>query len=211
MRAVCTYVKETGDFSILEHPTPFDNAPGTEVPLLEHVRHSVNYTLNNLGPHKLSLIGRADWNDCLNLNCFSEEPGESFQLFGPSKGPIAESVFIAGMFVKYGEEYAALCDQLDLAEESKTIHRAVSDMETAVLRYGWDGEWFLRAYDASGNKVGSHECKEGQIFIEPQGFCTMAGISKKSGEGLKAMESVRARLLGEYAWSCWIPAIPSIT
>ena len=196
--AVCTYIKETGDFSILEHPTPFDNVPGTEVPLLEHVRRSVNFTLNNLGPHKLPLIGRADWNDCLNLNCFSAEPGESFQTFGPSEGPVAESVFIAGMFVKYGSEYVALCRQLGLNEEADTIAKAVSDMEKAVLKDGWDGEWFLRAYDAHGDKVGSHECREGQIYIEPQGFCTLAGIGKDSGEGLKAMESTRKRLLGEY-------------
>ena len=195
---MCTYIKETGDFSILEHPTPFDNVPGTEVPLLEHVRRSVNFTLNNLGPHKLPLIGRADWNDCLNLNCFSAEPGESFQTFGPSEGPVAESVFIAGMFVKYGGEYVALCRQLGLNEEADTIAKAVSDMEKAVLKDGWDGEWFLRAYDAHGGKVGSHECREGQIYIEPQGFCTLAGIGKDSGQGLKAMESTRKRLLGEY-------------
>ncbi len=196
--AVCAYVKETGDFSILEHPTPFDNVPGTEVPLLEHVRRSVNFTRTHLGPHKLPLIGRADWNDCLNLNCFSEEPGESFQTFGPSEGPVAESVFIGGMFVKYGGEYAALCDRIGLTEEAVQIRDAVKEMETAILRDGWDGEWFLRAYDANGDKVGSHECREGQIFIEPQGFCTLAGIGKETGEGLKAMESTRKYLLGEY-------------
>lgn len=196
--AVCAYIKETGDFSILEHPTPFDNVPGSEVPLLEHVRRSVNFTLNNLGSHKLPLIGRADWNDCLNLNCFSEEPGESFQTFGPSEGPVAESVFIAGMFVKYASEYAALCRRIGLDNEASTIESAVKNMEQAVLTHGWDGEWFLRAYDAHGNKIGSADCKEGQIFIEPQGFCTLAGIGKSQGYGLKAMESTRKHLLGEY-------------
>ena len=196
--AVCAYIKETGDYTILDHPTPFDNVPGSEVPLLEHVRRSVNFTMNNLGPHKLPLIGRADWNDCLNLNCFSEEPGESFQTFGPSEGPVAESVFIGGMFVKYGTEYAVLLDKIGLADEAADIRKAVADMEKAILKDGWDGEWFIRAYDAYGNKIGSSECKEGQIFIEPQGFCTLAGIGKETGEGLKAMESTRARLLGEY-------------
>ena len=196
--AVCAYIKETGDFSLLDHPTPFDNEPGSEVPLMEHLRRSVNFTMTHLGPHKLPLIGRADWNDCLNLNCFSEEPGESFQTFGPSEGPVAESVFIAGMFVKYGGEYAALCRRIGLAEEAEAITKAVSDMEKAVLTDGWDGEWFLRAYDAAGNKVGSHECREGQIFIEPQGFCTLAGIGKETGEMKKALDSTRARLLGKY-------------
>lgn len=195
--AVCAYLKETGDFSILEHPTPFDNVPGTEVPLLEHIRRSVNFTINNRGPHGLPLIGRADWNDCLNLNCFSAEPGESFQTFGPSEGPVAESVFIGGMFVKYAKEYAALCSRIGLAGEAALIRQAAADMEASILRHGWDGEWFLRAYDAFGNKVGSSECEEGQIFIEPQGFCTLAGVGGPE-YGLKAMESTRKHLLGEY-------------
>ena len=195
--AVCAYVKETGDYTILDHPTPFDNVPGSEVPLLEHVRRSVNFTINNRGPHGLPLIGRADWNDCLNLNCFSAEPGESFQTFGPSEGPVAESVFIAGMFVKYGGEYAALLDRIGLDEEAAEIRKAIADMEKAVLQHGWDGEWFLRAYDAFGNKVGSAECEEGRIFIEPQGFCTLAGIGGRE-YGLRAMESTRKHLLGEY-------------
>ena len=196
--AVCAYIKETGDFSILEHPTPFDNVPGSEVPLMEHVRRSVNFTINNRGPHGLPLIGRADWNDCLNLNCFSEEPGESFQTFGPSEGPVAESVFIGGMFVKYGSEYARLCERLGLEEEALSVRAAVTEIEQAIITHGWDGEWFIRAYDAYGNKVGSSECREGQIFIEPQGFCTMAGVGRAEGYGLKAMESTRKYLLGEY-------------
>lgn len=196
--AVCAYIKETGDFGILEHPTPFDNVPGSEKPLLEHLRRSIGFTVNHLGQHGLPLIGRADWNDCLNLNCFSEEPGESFQTFGPSEGPVAESVFIGGMFVKYGGEYAALCRRIGLAEEADRISAAVKDMEKAILTDGWDGEWFLRAYDAFGNKVGSKECREGQIFIEPQGFCTLAGIGKDTGEMEKALNSVRRELLGEY-------------
>ncbi len=196
--AVCAYVKETGDFTILDHPTPFNSTPGTEAPLIEHLRRSVRYTMNNLGPHGLPLIGRADWNDCLNLNCFSDEPGESFQTTGPSEGPVAESVFIAAMFVKYGGEYAALCRRVGLVEEAEKIEKAVKAMEKAILTDGWDGDWFLRAYDSFGNKVGSRECEEGQIYIEPQGFCALAGIGKESGHMEKALNSTRERLLGKY-------------
>ena len=195
--AVTAYIKETGDFTILDHPTPFDNVPGSEVPLMEHIRRSINFTIQNRGPHGLPLIGRADWNDCLNLNCFSEEPGESFQTFGPSEGPVAESVFIGGMFVKYGRDYVALCRRIGLDQEAESIAAAVAEMEKAVIAHGWDGEWFLRAYDAYGHKVGSSECQEGKIFIEPQGFCTLAGIGGQE-YGLKAMESTRKYLLGEY-------------
>ena len=196
----CTdaYIRETGDWSILEEEVQFDNREGSEKPLLEHLRRSFRYTLNNLGPHALPLIGRADWNDCLNLNCFSEHPGESFQITGPSEGPVAESVFIAGMFVKYGAEYASILEKLGLNEEAAQAREAIEDMKKAVLKDGWDGEWFLRAYDANGEKVGSHENEEGQIYIEPQGMCVMAGIGVESGEAEKALASVAQRLETKY-------------
>ena len=170
------YIRETGDFSILDETVPYDNDFSVATSLFEHLTRSFNYTVNHKGPHNLPLIGRADWNDCLNLNCFSKEPGESFQTFGPSEGPVAESVFIAGMFVKYGKEYADLCDATNKPEEAKRAREEVEKMVAAIEESGWDGEWFLRAYDADGNKVGSKECEEGQIYIEPQGFCVLAGV-----------------------------------
>ena len=188
------YIRETGDTSILDEMVPFDNDESKAAPLMEHLRRSFQYTVTHKGPHGLPLIGRADWNDCLNLNCFSEHPGESFQTFGPSEGPVAESVFIGGMFVQYGREYADLCDLLGKKEEAASARKEVSAMEKAVLTDGWDGEWFVRAYDAYGHKVGSHECDEGKIYIEPQGFCVLAGIGKETGEAQKAMDSVRKYL-----------------
>ena len=192
------YIKETGDYSILDEITPYDNDASKATDFMEHLRRSFNYTVNHLGPHGLPLIGRAAWNDCLNLNCFSEEPGESFQTFGPSEGPNAESVFIAGMFVKYGKDYAAICRHRGLEEEAKEAEKQIEKMEQTVLDAGWDGEWYLRAYDHYKHKVGSKECEEGKIFIEPQGFCVIAEIGLKDGYCLKAMESVEKHLDTKY-------------
>ncbi len=200
------YIKETHDFSILEVMTPFDNDESTAVPLMEHLRRSFNYTKTHLGPHKLPLIGRADWNDCLNLNCFSATPGESFQISGPSEGPVAESVFIAGMFVKYGKEYENLCRQIGLDAEADEVAAAVEEMYQNILTSGWDGEWFLRAYDAFGEKVGSHECEDGKIYIEPQGFCVLAGVGIKEGLAQKAMDSVEKWLETKYGVMILQPA-----
>lgn len=195
---VDAYLRETGDWGILDERVPFDNDESLAEPLMEHLRRSFNFTRTHLGPHGLPLIGRADWNDCLNLNCFSEHPGESFQITGPSEGPVAESVFIAGMFVKYGRAYAAICERLGLTAEAAEALESVSQMEETALDAGWDGAWFLRAYDAFGEPVGSSRCEEGQIFIEPQGMCVMAGIGKESGQAERALESVRERLDTRY-------------
>ena len=192
------YLRETGDYSVLEESVPFDNDESLAEPLMEHLRRSFRYTREHLGPHGLPLIGRADWNDCLNLNCFSLRPGESFQTTGPSEGPVAESVFIAGMFVKYGRAYADICRRIGLSAEADDAETAVRAMERAVLTAGWDGAWFRRAYDAEGRPVGSRECEEGQIFIEPQGMCVMAGIGRDTGEAETALRSVEERLDTKY-------------
>ena len=203
---MAAYIKETGDYGILEEQVPFDCKKGSAVPLFEHLDKSFHYTVTHLGPHKLPLIGRADWNDCLNLNCFSSEPGESFQTTGPSEGPVAESVFIAGMFVKYGKEFEELCRRTGHEELAAEAEKAVDEMYQAVLDAGWDGEWFLRAYDAQSEKVGSKECEEGKIFIEPQGFCVMAGIGKEEGLAEKALDSVHERLETKYGVMILQPA-----
>ena len=196
--SAAAYIKETGDYSILDEMTPYDSDPSKATDFMEHLRRSFNYTVKHLGPHGLPQIGRADWNDCLNLNCFSEEPGESFQTFGPSEGPNAESVFIAGMFVKYGKDYVEICRRRGLDAEANEAEEAIHKMEATVLDAGWDGEWFLRAYDHYKNKVGSKECEEGKIFIEPQGFCVIAEIGLKEGNCLKAMQSVEKYLDTQY-------------
>ena len=200
------YVRETGDISILNETVPYDNDMSVATSLMEHLKRSLDYIINHKGPHKLPLIGRADWNDCLNLNCFSEHPGESFQTFGPSEGPVAESVFIAGMFVKYGEEYAELAELLGDTAEAERARKEVKAMYDAILADGWDGEWFVRAYDAYSNKVGSKECEEGQIFIEPQGFCVLAGVGVKEGLAEKALNSVKERLDTKYGVMILQPA-----
>ena len=192
------YLRETGDYSILDEQVPFDNDETLSRPLSEHLRRSFRFTAEHLGPHGLPLIGRADWNDCLNLNCFSEQPGESFQTTGPNEGPVAESVFIGGMFVKYGQAWAEICRHLGLSDEAAEAEKAVAAVEAAVLDAGWDGKWFRRAYDAFGNVVGGSECEEGKIFIEPQGMCVMAGIGKAGGQAEAALESVKALLDTKY-------------
>lgn len=203
---VSAYVRETGDTTILEEQVPYDNDWSKATSLMGHLKRSLDYIVNHKGPHNLPLIGRADWNDCLNLNCFSENPGESFQTFGPSEGPVAESIFIGGMFVKYGREYADLCKLMGDEAEAAYALAEVDKVYDAILKDGWDGDWFVRAYDAYSNKVGSKECEEGQIFIEPQGFCVLAGVGVEEGLAKKALDSVQEKLETKYGIMLLQPA-----
>ena len=199
------YIRETGDFSILDEMVPWDNEPGTEVSLMEHLRISFNHVVNNVGPHGLPLIGRADWNDCLNLNCFSMDPNESFQTTGnKTEGSRAESLMIAGLFVYCGRQFVEL---LKAEKKDATPFEAeIEKMCKAVEQFGWDGEWYLRAYDYYGNKVGSHENEEGQIFIESQGWCGMARIGAELGMPEKALDSAAKLLDSEHGMVLNYPA-----
>ncbi len=192
--SVAAYLKETGDWSILDEPVVYENRPGSEEPLYGHLQRSLRYTLNRLGPHGLPLIGRADWNDCLNLNCFSAEPGQSFQTVTNKDGKVAESVFIAGMFVLAAREMADMARWRGQEEEAQDYLDQAARMEATVREHGWDGQWFLRAYDDFGRKVGSHACEEGQIFVESQGLCILAGIGLEDGRAEKALAAVKERL-----------------
>jgi cellobiose phosphorylase len=190
-----SYIKETGDFSILDEIVPFDNNISIARSLFDHLKVSFDHVVNNTGPHGLPLIGRADWNDCLNLNCFSNDPNESFQTTeNKSEGTKAESLMIAGLFVIYGGEYIALCQKLGKENETIRAKIHVDKMIAAIKTHGWDGKWFIRAYDYYGNKIGSNENDEGKIFIESNGMCTMAGIGKEEGLCEIALDSVKEHL-----------------
>lgn len=210
---VSAYLRETGDWGILDEPVPYDNEPGLETPLFEHLERSIQYTLDRLGPHGLPLIGRADWNDCLNLNSFSDSPGLSFQTTATKDGKVAESVFIAGLFVAAAQEMANISERHSSSSRKKSIRqspngysKAAYEMKQKVYAHGWDGEWFLRAYDDFGNKVGSSESEEGKIFLETQGICPMAGIGLENGHARKALESVHKYLATEHGLILLQPA-----
>ena len=193
---VAAYLKETGDAAILDEAGALRQpAADTEQPLYEHLQRAIAYTLDRLGPHGLPLIGRADWNDCLNLNCFSETPGESFQTT-ENKERRGRRVGLHRRAVRPGggrdgrDRRRAASD----GKRGRPLPRGRGRMVAAVDEHGWDGAWFRRAYDYFGRVIGSAANDEGQIFIEPQGMCVMAGIGLTDGRAERALDSVRERL-----------------
>ncbi|MEX0777657.1 MAG: hypothetical protein WD042_18275 [Phycisphaeraceae bacterium] len=195
--SVAAYLKETGDTTILDEKIGCADLPGSQHTLMDHLVMSLKYTDDHRGPHNLPLIGHADWNDCLNLNCFSKIPGESFQLAGDidgDKGQVAESVMIAGLYCRACDEMAGVYRMIGREQDATNVQHRGQDMRAIVKHAGWDGEWFIRAYDAFGKKIGSQECEEGKIFIESQGWGVLGGIGLDDGKAAAALESVKKKL-----------------
>ncbi len=199
--SVSAYIKETGDWGILDEMVPYDNDESKAAPMLDHLKVSFYHIVNNLGPHGLPLAMRADWNDCINLSCYSDTPGESFQTYTNPKfaaeggySKIAESVMVATLFTYTGPNYVSILKHLGKDDEAAAAQAEIDKMKKNVMESAWDGSWFLRAYDANGEKMGSKECEEGQIFIEPQGFAIMSEIGKEQGADMKTLAAIDERL-----------------
>ncbi len=202
--SVAAYIKESGDYGILDELVPYDNDPSKAQPMMHHLKQSFYRVCTNVGPHGLPLAMRADWNDCINLSCFSEEPGESFQTstspkYGEDKySKIAESLMVAGLFTYAGPAYVDLCKHVGDTENAEKAQAEIDKMKANIMAHGFDGEWFIRAYDDLGRKMGSSECEEGKIFIEPQGFMVMSEVGKEVGADIKALNSVDKYLNSEH-------------
>jgi cellobiose phosphorylase len=195
--STCAYIKETGDRTILDAEVGYADTPGSKETLLHHLETSIAYTMKNRGPHGLPLIGHADWNDCLNLNCFSTEPNESFQTAGDVEGSKAESVMIAGLFLYAANELSELYAWIGEPADAQRISDLRVEMMKVVEKEAWDGEWYTRAFDAESRPVGSKECKEGKIFIESQAWCVLGGAGQDNGRARQALESVHKHLYTE--------------
>ncbi len=201
--SVSAYIKETGDWSILDEMVPYDNDMSVAQPMLEHLKVSFYHIVNNLGPHGLPLAMRADWNDCINLSCYSDTPGESFQTYTNPKfkaeggySKVAESAFVGALFTYAGPNYVQILNHLGKTDEAAKAQAEIDKMKKVMMDSAWDGDWFLRAYDAEGKKMGSKECEEGQIFIEPQGFAIMSDIDAEASK--KTLRAIDERLNTQY-------------
>ena len=203
--SVGSYIKETGDWSILDEKVPYDNDESKAKTMLDHLTVSFYHIVNNLGPHGLPLAMRADWNDCINLSCFSDTPGESFQTYTNPKfaaeggySKTAESVMVATLFTYVGPTFVGILKHLGKGAEAEKAQAEIDKMKKNVMASAFDGDWFIRAYDANGNKMGSKECEEGKIFIEPQGFAVMSEIGKEEGADIKTLNSIDKYLNTKY-------------
>ncbi len=203
--SVGAYIKETGDWSILDEKVPYDNDESKAKSMLDHLTVSFYHIVNNLGPHGLPLAMRADWNDCINLSCFSDTPGESFQTYTNPKfaaeggySKVAESVMVAALFTYAGPAYVGILKHLGKDDEAEKAQAEIDKMKKNVMDSAFDGDWFIRAYDANGEKMGSKECEEGKIFIEPQGFAVMSEIGKDEGADIKTLNSIDKYLNTKY-------------
>jgi cellobiose phosphorylase len=198
--SACEYIKETGDMSILNENVNF--VEGSSASLYEHLKRSIDFTLNNMGKHGMPLLGTADWNDPLSL---------------PGPNDAAETVWTAMLFHKVLLELKELCKEYKREKDIQGFAAIADKTKTYVNETAWDGEWYFRAYDDSGNLVGSSKCNEGKIYLNTQSWAVISQIASRE-RGIRCMNSVKKHLDTEYgimllapAYSRYYPEIGALT
>jgi len=198
--SVCEYIKETGDISFLDEKVKF--VEGSSASLCDHLKKSIAFTLSNIGKHNLPLLGTADWNDPQSL---------------PGPNNAAESVWTAMLFHKVLLELVDLCKECKREKEGKEFADLAEKTKAHVNKTAWDGEWYIRAYDDSGNLVGSSKRNEGKIYVNTQSWAIISQIAPKD-RAIQCMDAVKKHLDTKYgimllapAYSRYYPEIGALT
>ena len=185
--AVSAYIKETGDYSILDEQVPFDCNPNNTATLLEHLTRSFYHVPNNLGPHGLPLIGRADWNDCLRLGKKGESTFVAFQLY------YAMSVIRDIAVDRKDTEYLAYLDKVQ------------TELKNTINENCWEGDRFIRGFKEDGQVIGSKKDPEASMWVNPQSWAVISGLATKEQAEL-ALESVHRELNTKYGVRTMAPS-----
>ena len=203
------YLRETGDWSILEEQVPFDNDAAKAQPLMEHLRRSFNFTCTHLSPrsaaHRACGLERLPEPELL-----LRAPGREFPDHRAQRGPVAESVFIAGMFVKYGHEYAELCDHLGLDTEASAARQSIDAVEQAVLTAGWMARGSAVPTMLSATPSAARSARGSDLY-RAAGMCVMAGIGRETGQAAQRLPAWRSGWTPNTVWCCCSPPTPAIS
>jgi cellobiose phosphorylase len=173
--ALTDYIKETGDFGILELTEPFtDNKQGT---VLDHLMSVVTFAKGNLGMHGLPIFGRGDWNDTLDY-------------IGGTDG--GESVWGGMFYVSMLNLLVGLLNRIGRNDLKTSIEEVCRKMAISLDENCWDGDWYIRAFGENQKRIGSKNNKYGKIFINPQTWAVLAGLDES--RQLTALDSVHREL-----------------
>jgi len=207
---VCTYIKETGDSSILQEQVPYikdrwiggwhenknwkgpaqEDGTGT---LLEHLEKNLNFCFSDTGARGFPLIGHADWNDAIDAAGIKHK---------------GDSVWLAQALVRSLRMLVDLCEFIGEKEKARKYCTMADVMDKRVNDKGWDGAWYSRGFDDQGQVYGSHKDKEGKIFLNTQSWAILSGVAKD--KRLKTiLKNVDKYLNGEHGLALFYPAFTS--
>jgi cellobiose phosphorylase len=181
--ALAAYLKETGNFSLLEEKVPYYESDIEET-VYEHCKRGVDFLLKELGEHGLCLWGGGDWNDSLN--------GAGMNLKG-------ESVWLTMAAVKSAMEFAEINGKMGRGAEAEEYRKKADVLRQNILKHGWDKDHFIYGINDWGEKIGAYDSYEAKLFLNPQAYAVLADIVDEENAG-KLLDLVERELKCPYGY-----------
>ncbi len=175
------YLKETGDFSILEEKLGYMEGDVRDG-VLDHILRAYDYLYHSRGKNGLILMRCGDWLDGLTgIYKF----GEATTVWGTIATFYGQNL-LRELFLHLGDT-----EKADLMAARSAEYREI------VNRVGWDGNWFAYAF-IDEEPIGSHKCHEGKIYLNPQTWAIFSGIADSADKVEKMYRSVHTYLSTMY-------------
>ena len=174
------FIKETGDFTVLDDLAPFLNERQPR-PLREHVERAFACVFQRTSPRGLPYIGAGDWNDGLNAVGLQER-GESIWL----------GHFLVGLLADWAEIHRRTGDRGRAAD----FEQRRTTLVAAINTHAWDGQWYIRATLDDGSKLGSRTNHAARIFLNAQIWAVLNDVAPPD-RAAQCMAAVRQHLVTE--------------
>jgi cellobiose phosphorylase len=187
--AVCQYIKESGDYGILDVDCPYFECDdhGT---VLDHLLRASSFLLDGVGARGMTLWGECDWNDSLD---------------GCGRLMKGESVWLAQASVKCNLELIELLEKIGRGDIADTIRPKREKMIENILKYGWEKDHFIYGINDYDEKVGSYENSDAHAYLNTQTWAVLAGILPKDQLN-KLMDYVEDNLCCDFGYVQVAPA-----
>jgi len=174
--AICEYIKETGEISLLDEVVTF--ADGGEATVYEHMKRILNFSAEQVGATGICKGLRADWNDCLNLGG-------------------GESALVSFLHYWALQAFIEVSNYIGREDEAKKYSDMADKVKQACERELWDGQWYIRGFTAKGDKIGTKASKEGKVHLESNTWAVVSGVAKPV-RAISCMNAVDKYLYSDY-------------
>ncbi len=184
-----SYLKETGDWAVLDEPVPFADSRKPR-PLIEHIQRAFEYTFARLSPRGLPRIGTGDWNDGLSA---------------AGRGGRGESIWLAEFLAGVLADFAVIYQRRGQERRAAALRQRRGLLVRAINEHGWDGRWYLRATLDDGTPIGSHANRCGRIYLNAQTWAILNDVAPPE-RAASCWSAVRESLIHEVGALLLAPA-----
>ncbi|NGZ76458.1 GH36-type glycosyl hydrolase domain-containing protein [Saccharibacillus alkalitolerans] len=167
-----TYLDETDDYALLDEEVTYAGGEKSGT-VFEHIDLAVKWLIGDRDDRGLNYINQGDWCDPMNMVGYKGRGVSGWLTIATAYSCIV---------------WADICERGGRSAEAEDYRQQAEEINGAVNRHLWDGDWYARGITDDGVPFGISADEEGRIFINPQGWSLLSGAA----DGEKKAKLIRA-------------------